>query len=116
MIDWGTLFKDATIAGVPLLLFVIALVQEVKQDTGLTGAGVRILAIVIGLILGVGYQISTKMPATFAEWFTVVIFGLLLGLGASRLYDASSTAMQAALRSDRAGARPAGNMPTTGKK
>lgn len=97
MIDFNSLFKDATIAGVPLLLFVIALVQEIKQDANLSGPVVRIVALVTGLALGLGYQLATApAPNTFAGWFTAIVFGLLLGLAASRLYDAGTTMIEAA--------------------
>jgi hypothetical protein len=96
MIDFGSLFDNATVAGVPLLLFVIAIVQEIKQDFNLDGQVIRIVALVTGLVLGIGYQMTLKMPVGFEGWFTVVIFGALLGLGASRLYDAGESLMRAA--------------------
>lgn len=97
VIDFGALFKDAQIAGIPLLLFVIAIVQEIKQDFGLEGQvkTVRLIAVVTGLVLGIGRQLTLSVPADFSGWFTAVAFGLLLGLGAARLYDAGESLMRA---------------------
>lgn len=86
--DLSTLFQNITVAGVPLLLFVIALVQWIK-GFGLAGAYVRVASMVIGLILGVGYQVTLASPVDFSGWFTTVIFGLALGLVASGVYDAA---------------------------
>lgn len=97
VIDFGSLFQNATVAGVPLLLFVIAIVQEIKQDFGLEGQTktVRLIAVVTGLVLGIGQQLTISVPVGFSGWFTAVAFGLLLGLGASRLYDAGESLMRA---------------------
>jgi len=38
------------------------------------------------------------MPANFAEWFGAVIFGLALGLVASKVYDAIKSASASALK------------------
>ena len=46
-----------------------------------------ITSLVLGLIFGMSYQIAQAgMPAGFAGWFTVVIFGLAIGLTASGFY------------------------------
>lgn len=95
IIDFGTLFQNATVAGVPLLLFVIALVQEIKADFNLEGRIVKIVALGSGLLIGLGYQLSLAIPVGFSGWFTAVIFAVLLGLGASRLYDAAETVLRA---------------------
>lgn len=89
--DFGMIFRDATTAGIPLIAFVIALVQWIK-GFGLAGNAVRAVSMVVGLILGIGYQLSLAMPVGFAGWFATVVFGLALGLGASGLYDSATTA------------------------
>lgn len=96
MIDISALFKDAVVAGVPLTLFVLALVQWIK-GFGLSGNAVRVASMGVGLVLGVGYQLSIAMPVGFAGWFTASIFGLALGLFASGAFDAVA-AMLAASR------------------
>ncbi|MHC4464418.1 MAG: hypothetical protein ACYS30_23760 [Planctomycetota bacterium] len=43
---------------------------------------------VVGLVLGVGYQISiVGSPASFADGFAMILYGLALGLVASGIYD-----------------------------
>lgn len=86
-IDFAVLFQNAQVAGVPLLFFVMSMV-ELTKDFGVSGkVGLRIASTVIGLVLGVGYQVATAVPADFSGWFTAGIFGLLLGVGAFKLYD-----------------------------
>lgn len=86
--DFVTLFENATVAGIPLLIFVIALVQWVKS-LGVTGIYARVTSMGIGLALGIGYQLTIAFPTDFTGWFTAVVFGLALGLGASGIYDAA---------------------------
>jgi hypothetical protein len=85
------MFADIVVAGIPLLAIVIGLVQFVK-GFGLNGNAVQVASLVIGLVLGIGYQVSLAPPADFAGWFATVIFGLGLGLVASGLYDANKVA------------------------
>lgn len=84
-------FENASVAGIPLLAFVLGLVQWIK-GFGLSGAQVRVTSMVIGLLLGVGYQFSVQAPVDFAGWFAVTVFGVALGLVASGLYDAAKPA------------------------
>lgn len=81
-------FENASVAGIPLLAFVLGLVQWVK-GFNLQGAQVKVASMVIGVLLGVGYQFSVGAPVDFAGWFGVAIFGVSLGLVASGLYDAA---------------------------
>jgi len=79
-------FSQYLVAGVPLLFVVLGLVQWVK-GMGVTGNAVKVVSLVIGLLLGVGYQLSVAMPVGFGGWFGVAVFGLALGLVASGIYD-----------------------------
>ena len=83
------IFENITVAGIPLLLVVIGLVQYIK-GFGLQGDSVRALSGAVGLVLGLGYQASLGVPTDFAGWFAAVIFGLGLGLVASGVYDAAN--------------------------
>lgn len=83
-----SIFENITVAGVPLLLVTLGLVQYIK-GFGLSGNSVRGLSAAVGLVLGIGYQLSVSMPADFGGWFAVVVFGLGLGLVASGVYDAA---------------------------
>jgi hypothetical protein len=79
-------FSQYLVAGVPLIFVVLGLVEFVK-GFGITGNAVKVVSLAIGLLLGVGYQLSVAMPVGFAGWFAVIVFGLALGLVASGIYD-----------------------------
>jgi len=79
-------FDNIIVAGIPLLLVVLGLVQFIK-GFGLTGNAVKLLSLAVGLLLGIGYQMSLVIPLDFAGWYPVAIFGLGLGLVASGVYD-----------------------------
>ena len=80
-------YFDATVAGIPLLFVVLGLVQWCKGYIESTKT-IRLVSMAIGLLLGGGYMIATAgVPAAFAGWFAIVVFGLGLGLVASGIYD-----------------------------
>ncbi len=81
-------FENASVAGIPLLAFVLGLVQWIK-GFGLSGGQVKVASMAVGVLLGIGYQFSVQPPADFATWFAVAVFGIALGLVSSGLYDAS---------------------------
>jgi hypothetical protein len=84
-------FAALTAQGMPLVLLVIALVEWIKK-MGVTGeSAINGIAVVIGLLLGVGYQLSVAVPADFAGWFSAVIFGLILGLSSIGLYKSGES-------------------------
>lgn len=72
--------------GVPLVLVVLGLV-EVSKRLGIEGKAAVVTSLVIGAVLGVGYQLSIAVPVDFAGYFAAAIYGLALGLSASGLYD-----------------------------
>jgi len=84
-------FSQYLVAGVPLVLVVVGLVEWVKS-LGLQGVAVKFVSMAIGLVLGIGYQISVAVPVGFAGWFGASVFGLALGLLASGIYDAVKNA------------------------
>lgn len=79
-------FMDAVVAGIPLILVILALVSFAKS-MGLAGKGLTVLSLSLGLVFGVLYQLSVKVPIDFAGWFAVFIYGLTLGLVTSGFYD-----------------------------
>ena len=81
-------FENASVAGIPLLSFVLGLVQWIKGFC-LSGAQVKVSSMAVGVLLGIGYQFSVQPPVDFAGWFAVAVFGVALGLVASGLYDAA---------------------------
>jgi hypothetical protein len=82
------MFENITVAGIPLLIIVIGLVQFIK-GFGLEGNIVKGVSLLVGLLLGAAYQYTVAIPVDFAGWFQLVVFGLGLGLVASGLYDAN---------------------------
>lgn len=83
------LFRNAVVAGIPLLALVIGLVQQIKGFVvGIKG---KVISLVVGLLLGGGYELSHGIPSDLAGWFGVVVFGLALGVVASGLYDANNS-------------------------
>jgi len=85
-------YTEAAVAGVPLLFVVFGLVQWVKSF-GVSGNWLRGVSMLIGLILGVGFMFSSVgFPSDFAGWFTVIVYGLGLGVVASGVYDGLKSA------------------------
>lgn len=75
------------INGVPLVAVVIGLVEWFKRF-GIGGNALMLVSMSIGLILGGAYQYAVNPPADFADWLGLVVYGLMLGLVASGIYDA----------------------------
>ena len=79
--------------GLPLSAVVFGLVEFIKSF-GLRGHWLTIASMLLGLAFGVSYQIANAgLPAGFAGWFAVAVFGIMLGLVASGLYDFMDTRM-----------------------
>lgn len=81
---------SALVAGVPLMLVVIGLVQYVKEKLGWSGMGVEIFAIVLGVVMGFGYHVyaAESVVWNFNFIFEGVIYGLAVGLVATGIYKA----------------------------
>ena len=81
------------VGGFPLVAVVFGLVEFVKSF-GLKGHWLTGVSILLGLAFGIAYQIANAgVPMNFAGWFSTVVFGLMLGLVASGLYDFVDTRM-----------------------
>ena len=83
---------DQIVNGAPLIFVVMGLVELVKAF-GVQGKALTAVSFGIGLALGLLYQVSLGVPADYSGWFGAVIFGLALGLVASKVYDAIGNAM-----------------------
>ena len=83
---------DQIVNGIPLLFVVMGLV-ELSKSFGAQGKALTAISFGIGLIVGLLYQVSLGVPADYSGWFGAVIFGLALGLVASKVYDAIGNAM-----------------------
>lgn len=93
-------FVTAGALGLPLLFFVMVLVEFAK-DAGLKNdSALRLTAWGIGLAVGSLYQVATVgLPGTLAGWLTVGAYGLFLGVCASKLYQTSGKIVKKALES-----------------
>lgn len=99
--DWEKFFITAA-AGSPFFFyFITAAVQWVKDwkhDDGtqvITGAGLRLCALLFGTVFGGLFMIATNRPPMSGDWweglgygFMVVVYGLLQGFMASKNFEA----------------------------
>ena len=68
------------------MFVVLGLVAWIKS-WGVAGNWLNLASMLVGLVLGAGYQISSVgLPGDFAGWFAVIVFGLGLGVVASGVY------------------------------
>jgi hypothetical protein len=75
------------VGGIPLLIVIFGLV-EFSKTLGLKGNWLTIFSLFLGLAFGFAYKIAESgVPASFAGWFVMVVFGLALGLITSGFYD-----------------------------
>jgi hypothetical protein len=81
----------ALVAGIPLLIVVIGVVQFVKEKLEWSGKGVEIFAICFGLVVGFAYHIYAAVAPIvwgFNFIFEGFIYGLAVGLVATGIYKA----------------------------
>ena len=83
--EWSSFFS-VSVGGIPLIFVVLGLVTWIGK-MGVSGKWLLVASLLIGLVLGVGYQISQAIPTNFASWFATAVYGLGLGLVASGVYD-----------------------------
>lgn len=85
--DFLSFFSNALVAGVPLI-FVVQIIVQIFKETGVTGKALFYCALASGFVLGMAYQLAASIPVDFAGWLSYLVFSLLLGYGATKLYDA----------------------------
>lgn len=80
----------ALVAGIPLMLVVIGVVQFVKEKIGWSGVGVEIFAILLGVVFGFGYHVyaAESVVWNYSFVFEGVVYGLAVGLVATGIYKA----------------------------
>jgi|YNPMSStandDraft_1061717.scaffolds.fasta_scaffold00219_4 uncharacterized membrane-anchored protein YitT (DUF2179 family) len=78
--------------GIPILFVVIAVVEYLKK-LGVDGKALTVASLLTGAVLGIAYQLLyLNLPPTPENVFTAVVYGLVLGLTASGVYDAQKSA------------------------
>jgi len=80
---------DLAIGGISALALVVGLVQAAKEQFGISGRGAFILALVLGLVISLAYQVGVMFPS-FAPWIQQVVIGLVIGMAATGWYDLGS--------------------------
>jgi hypothetical protein len=80
-------FTQLLVGGIPLLVVIFGLVEFIKSF-GLKDRWLTLVSLLLGLVFGIMYQVAeNNVPQSFSAWFTVIIFGLALGLITSGFYD-----------------------------
>ena len=82
----GAVVSLALYGSAPLMLVTLGLVQYAKR-LGIAGNALLIISMVVGLILGGAYMTFTTAPSDALGWFSVVIYGIVIGLVTSGVYD-----------------------------
>ena len=89
-IDWASVSEAVLVLvnGIPLVLVLLGLVYAAGEKFKIQGKWQFLLSLGLGMIFGIGYQMSVSGPDVgYAGWFGFVVYGLFLGLLASWLYD-----------------------------
>lgn len=71
--------------GINILVLVFGLV-EFSKKLGLKGNWLTVLAMVVGVIVGVATELA-KMYPEVSKWYGVAVVGLAFGAAASGVYD-----------------------------
>jgi hypothetical protein len=92
-------FADASVAGVPLVMVIMGLVYWFKSFTKKDGSkvfegnGLLMVSMGIGLVLGGLFMLTQTRPPVgdwwtgLQYWFALAVYGLMMGLVASGLYE-----------------------------
>jgi len=79
-------FSSLLIGGVPLIAVIFGLVEFLKVF-GLKDRILTICSLLLGLALGIAYNLTLGLPVDYAGWMAVIFFGLAIGLTTSGIYD-----------------------------
>ena len=83
---------ELLIGGVPLVALIVALVELARQTLGLESKYAPVVAVVLGMVLAAGVQVSQLFPA-FGTWFEVVVLGMVAGLLACGIYSGTKATL-----------------------
>ncbi len=73
-------------AGIPLILIVFAIVEEIKAY-GVEGKILRVVSLLVGFGMAFLVQLSAGLPVDLTGWITLALVGVVYGLTASGAYD-----------------------------
>lgn len=71
----------------PAIIFIVIAFTYFAGEFGLKGKGQLAFALALGFLLGGGAQFAQFVPKTFADFFTLLIYGLVMAATPSLLYD-----------------------------
>ncbi len=93
--DLAGFFESFKVAGLPLVFIVVNFVQWAKKSSP-NARTTRLISVLFGLALGILYWISVNpIVNSIGYWLTAVVFGIALGLFASKTFDAATDAVAA---------------------
>jgi hypothetical protein len=93
MFDFTKLFKAIPENATLVVLVVLGLVTFLSK-LGVKGIYQLISSMLLGIVFGAGFMIAVLgLPNTFAGWFSLLIYGLMLGLVASVIYETGKELM-----------------------
>lgn len=99
-------FAQATVAGVPLVLVIMGLVEWFKRfhkrdgTAMFSGNGLLLVSMGLGLLFGGLYMVSQQRPpvgdwwTVGVYWFAVAVYGLMMGLVASGIYEVAKSLVE----------------------
>lgn len=83
-----TKFFTAIPENAPIVVLVVLGLVTWLGKLGVKGIWQLISAMALGLIFGAGFMFAALgLPEDFAGWFSIVIYGLAMGLVASGIYE-----------------------------
>ena len=86
---------DALVNGAPIVVILIALITW-ACSLGIKGKTQLITGFVLGFVAGAGYLLSELgQPADFGGWFYLILYGLVIGLAPSGVYETGKKIMRA---------------------
>ena len=76
------------VAGIPLMLVVMGIVQFVKEKLGFEGKAAEIFAISLGVVFGFAFHVYNENAfiLSFRFIFEGLMYGLIIGLTATGIY------------------------------
>ena len=77
------------IAGMPVAIVMVALVEFIKRVFKVEGDKAIIVAVALGIALSLLNQFAVLWPV-FGQWYETVMAGLLIGFAACGLFDATN--------------------------
>jgi hypothetical protein len=83
-----TKFFEAVPENAPIVIFIVLGLVTLYGKFGLAGKAQLGAALATGTVFGAGFMVAALgIPGTFAGWFSVLVYGLAMGLVASGIYE-----------------------------